>query len=94
MPVDAILATLQYFLVIVASTLPVPAGIFMPSFVIGAAMGRFIGELVALFYPNGFRNNQQLLILPGIYSVVGTSIFCKFYFKILGIFSDLAGVSL
>lgn len=63
---------LQYFLVIVANTLPVPTGIFMPAFVIGAAMGRFIGELMALGYPNGFRNDQQLLILPGIYSVVGS----------------------
>lgn len=43
----------------------------MPAFVIGAAVGRFIGELMALGYPNGFRNDQQLLILPGIYSVVG-----------------------
>lgn len=64
---------LQYFLVIVANTLPVPAGIFMPAFVIGAAIGRFIGELMALGYPNGFRNDQKLLILPGIYSVVGLS---------------------
>lgn len=64
---------LQYFLVIIASTLPVPAGIFMPAFVIGAAIGRFIGELMALGYPHGFRNDRQLLILPGIYSVVGLS---------------------
>ncbi|VDK87646.1 unnamed protein product, partial [Litomosoides sigmodontis] len=59
-----------YFLVIVANTLPVPTGIFMPAFVIGAAMGRLIGELMAFGYPNGFRNNQQLLVLPGIYSVI------------------------
>ncbi|KAK6102793.1 Voltage gated chloride channel family protein [Brugia pahangi] len=65
-----------YFLVIVSSTLPVPAGIFMPAFVIGAAIGRFIGELMALGYPNGFRNDRQLLILPGIYSVVGAVSFC------------------
>uniref|UniRef100_A0A0R3RQY3 Chloride channel protein n=1 Tax=Elaeophora elaphi TaxID=1147741 RepID=A0A0R3RQY3_9BILA len=65
-----------YFLVIVANTLPVPAGIFMPAFVIGAAMGRFIGELTAFTYPDGFRNDQLLLILPGIYSVVGAVSFC------------------
>ncbi|VDK85222.1 unnamed protein product, partial [Onchocerca ochengi] len=65
-----------YFLVIVASTLPVPAGIFMPAFVIGAAIGRFIGELMAFGYPNGLRNDHQLLILPGIYSVVGAVSFC------------------
>ncbi|VDN01710.1 unnamed protein product [Thelazia callipaeda] len=65
-----------YFLAIVASTLPVPAGIFMPAFVIGAAIGRLIGEFVALIYPHGFREDQQLLILPGIYSVVGAVSFC------------------
>ncbi|EFO19065.2 CBS domain-containing protein [Loa loa] len=65
-----------FFLVIVVSTLPVPTGIFMPAFVIGAAIGRFIGELMAFGYPNGFRNDQQLLILPGIYSVVGAVSFC------------------
>ncbi|WP_225537002.1 chloride channel protein [Wolbachia endosymbiont of Mansonella ozzardi] len=53
----------------VASTLPVPAGIFMPAFVIGAAISRFIRELIALADPIGFRNNQQLLILPDVYSV-------------------------
>uniref|UniRef100_A0A915PI94 Chloride channel protein n=1 Tax=Setaria digitata TaxID=48799 RepID=A0A915PI94_9BILA len=70
------LAVFIYFLVIIANTLPVPAGIFMPAFVIGAAMGRFIGELMAFAYPNGFRNDQKLLILPGIYSVVGAVSFC------------------
>ncbi|VDO30376.1 unnamed protein product [Onchocerca flexuosa] len=48
----------------------------MPAFVIGAAIGRFIGELMALGYPNGLRNDHQLLILPGIYSVVGAVSFC------------------
>ncbi|MCP9262385.1 Chloride channel protein [Dirofilaria immitis] len=65
-----------YFLVIIANTLPIPAGIFMPAFVIGAAIGRFIGELIAFGYPNGLRNDKQLLILPGIYSVVGAVSFC------------------
>ncbi|VDK30515.1 unnamed protein product [Gongylonema pulchrum] len=43
----------------------------MPAFVIGAAMGRFFGELMALGYPNGFRNDQQLLVLPGAVSFCG-----------------------
>ncbi|KHN87730.1 Chloride channel protein 2 [Toxocara canis] len=65
-----------YFLSIVASTLPVPAGIFMPVFVIGAGMGRLFGEIVAHNFPDGLRGDRQMLVYPGIYAVVGASSFC------------------
>uniref|UniRef100_A0A914ZQB7 Chloride channel protein n=1 Tax=Parascaris univalens TaxID=6257 RepID=A0A914ZQB7_PARUN len=65
-----------YFLSIVASTLPVPAGIFMPVFVIGAGMGRLFGEIVAHQFPDGLRGDRQMLVYPGIYAVVGASSFC------------------
>ncbi|VDK44123.1 unnamed protein product [Anisakis simplex] len=65
-----------YFLSIVASTLPVPAGIFMPVFVIGAGMGRLIGEVVAYKFPDGLRGDRHMLVYPGIYAVVGASSFC------------------
>jgi len=39
---------LKFILTILASTLPIPAGIFGPSFVLGAAIGRFIGEIMVL----------------------------------------------
>ena len=39
----------QFFLVAICITLALPAGIFVPSFVIGACGGRIIGELVVEF---------------------------------------------
>uniref|UniRef100_A0A914RSM9 Chloride channel protein n=1 Tax=Parascaris equorum TaxID=6256 RepID=A0A914RSM9_PAREQ len=65
----------EYFLSIVASTLPVPAGIFMPVFVIGAGMGRLFGEIVAHQFPDGLRGDRQMLVYPGIYAVVGKLFF-------------------
>ena len=37
--------------------LAIPAGIFVPSFVIGACGGRIIGELMVLLFPQGIRGN-------------------------------------
>ncbi len=44
-------ALTYFFLTILSSTLPIPSGIFGPSFVLGAAVGRAMGELVACWYP-------------------------------------------
>ncbi|KAK6046394.1 hypothetical protein COOONC_16101 [Cooperia oncophora] len=41
----------EFILSIVAATLPVPSGIFMPVFVLGGAFGRMTGELLRLYYP-------------------------------------------
>lgn len=44
----------------------------MPVFVVGAAVGRLFGEIMAANFPNGIRGEAtQILIYPGIYSVVG-----------------------
>uniref|UniRef100_A0A914D056 Uncharacterized protein n=1 Tax=Acrobeloides nanus TaxID=290746 RepID=A0A914D056_9BILA len=59
-----------FFLTALASTLPIPAGIFGPSFVLGGAMGRIIGEFVAVLYPDGIRGPDELQIYPGVYAVV------------------------
>ncbi|VDM50963.1 unnamed protein product [Toxocara canis] len=65
-----------YILCIIAVTLPVPAGIFMPVFVVGAAVGRLFGEVMAFSFPYGIRGKAaQILIYPGIYSVVGAAAF-------------------
>uniref|UniRef100_A0A0M3I243 Chloride channel protein n=1 Tax=Ascaris lumbricoides TaxID=6252 RepID=A0A0M3I243_ASCLU len=65
-----------YFMCIIAVTLPVPAGIFMPVFVVGAAVGRLFGEIMAANFPNGIRGEAtQILIYPGIYSVVAAAAF-------------------
>ena len=43
------------FLSILAATLPVPTGVLIPSFKMGAAFGRMVGEAMALWFPHGIR---------------------------------------
>lgn len=57
-----------------AVTLPVPTGVFMPVFTIGAAFGRLVGESMAAWFPRGIPNGDDLnLVIPGGYAVVGES---------------------
>ncbi|WKX98209.1 hypothetical protein Q1695_013692 [Nippostrongylus brasiliensis] len=71
------LFTVTFFVLsIVCSTLPIPAGIFMPVFVIGASFGRLVGESMALTFPDGIRSNHTIGIYPGVYAVVGAASFC------------------
>lgn len=66
----------QFFFSIIASTIPVPSGIFIPVFKIGAGLGRLIGESMHLWFPNGVRYGGRLSpILPGGYAVVGAAAF-------------------
>ncbi|XP_042226356.1 chloride channel protein 2-like isoform X1 [Homarus americanus] len=59
---------------VVASTLPVPSGIFIPVFKIGAALGRIVGETMASTFPNGLRyGGHNHIIIPGGYSIVGAA---------------------
>lgn len=58
----------------VASTLPVPSGILIPLFKVGAAFGRQIGELMASLYPLGIVAGYP--IVPGAYAMVGAASFC------------------
>jgi chloride channel 2 len=57
-------------MIILATVLPVPAGVFMPVFTLGAGFGRLIGETMAVFYPAGI-NGQA--IVPGGYAIVGAA---------------------
>uniref|UniRef100_A0A0K0FTT2 Chloride channel protein n=1 Tax=Strongyloides venezuelensis TaxID=75913 RepID=A0A0K0FTT2_STRVS len=63
----------NYFIVAICITLALPAGIFVPSFVIGACGGRVIGELMALLFPEGIRGPGAPQIYPGLYAVVGAA---------------------
>lgn len=66
-----------FILAIIASTLPVPSGIFMPVFVLGGAFGRLVGELLRLWYPTVIAQSGATdRIHPGIYAVVGAAAFC------------------
>nr|XP_039270307.1 chloride channel protein 2-like [Styela clava] len=80
-PTVNIYITLMIFIVLhfamtaFAITLPVPAGVFMPVFVIGAAFGRLVGETMSALYPQGFvgMGGQVFRIVPGGYAVVGAA---------------------
>ncbi|VDM54498.1 unnamed protein product [Angiostrongylus costaricensis] len=64
---------LQFVFSIVCMTLPVPSGVFMPIFVLGAAIGRLMGEVVAIALPLGLI--EGINIYPGVYAVVGAASF-------------------
>ncbi|KAN0050555.1 hypothetical protein ACTA71_003686 [Dictyostelium dimigraforme] len=54
----------------VSITLPIPYGIYIPLFAIGSAVGRFIGELMLVLFPNSKE------IYPTGYAVVGAAALC------------------
>nr|CAH0108617.1 unnamed protein product [Daphnia galeata] len=66
----------NFFLSILASTLPVPTGSLIPIFKVGAAFGRMIGEAMYLWFPEGISTGGVLHpILPGGYAIVGAAAF-------------------
>lgn len=67
-----------YFFIfsIICSTIPVPSGSFIPVFKIGAAVGRIIGEMVHMYFPNGVRHGKYVTpVVPGGYATVGGAAF-------------------
>ncbi|KAM6336614.1 chloride channel protein ClC-Kb-like [Alca torda] len=81
-PSATIFGTLAFFLLmkfwmlILATTLPLPAGYFMPIFIYGAAIGRLVGETVALLFPRGLWSEGDLRpIIPGGYALAGAAAF-------------------
>uniref|UniRef100_A0A0K0DQY1 Chloride channel protein n=1 Tax=Angiostrongylus cantonensis TaxID=6313 RepID=A0A0K0DQY1_ANGCA len=66
-------STGRFVFSIVCMTLPVPSGVFMPIFVLGAAIGRLMGEIVAIALPLGLI--EGINIYPGVYAVVGAASF-------------------
>nr|CAD2189352.1 unnamed protein product [Meloidogyne enterolobii] len=55
------------------NTMPIPCGMFMPLFVVGAAFGRLIGEIISSIFPDGIPGGTDQPIFPGIYAVVGAA---------------------
>ncbi|KAM6116781.1 chloride channel protein ClC-Kb-like [Phoenicopterus ruber ruber] len=81
-PSATIFGTLAFFLLmkfwmlILATTLPLPAGYFMPIFIYGAAIGRLLGEAVALLFPHGLRaEGDPRPVIPGGYALAGAAAF-------------------
>ncbi|EFB21814.1 hypothetical protein PANDA_010349, partial [Ailuropoda melanoleuca] len=81
-PRFTIFGTLAFFLVmkfwmlILATTIPIPAGYFMPVFIFGAAIGRLIGEAIAFAFPEGIvAGGVTNPIMPGGYALAGAAAF-------------------
>ncbi|KAM8815545.1 chloride channel protein 1 isoform 3-T3 [Rhynchonycteris naso] len=64
----------EFWMSIVSTTMPIPCGGFMPVFVLGAAFGRLVGEIMAMIFPDGILFDDILYkILPGGYAVIGAA---------------------
>ncbi|XP_021273209.1 chloride channel protein ClC-Ka isoform X3 [Numida meleagris] len=81
-PSATIFGTLVFFLLMkfwmltLATTLPLPAGYFMPVFIYGAAIGRLHGEVLALLFPRGIRaEGTAYPIVPSGYALAGAAAF-------------------
>ncbi|XP_055084540.1 chloride channel protein 2a [Periophthalmus magnuspinnatus] len=65
---------MKFWMSAVATTMPVPCGAFMPVFLIGAAFGRLVGEIMASAFPDGIHADGTVYpIVPGGYAVVGAA---------------------
>ncbi|KAK9539236.1 hypothetical protein VZT92_004354 [Zoarces viviparus] len=65
---------MKFWMSAVATTMPVPCGAFMPVFLIGAAFGRLVGEIMATLFPDGIHADGSVYpIVPGGYAVVGAA---------------------
>ncbi|XP_056149095.1 chloride channel protein 2a [Lampris incognitus] len=65
---------MKFWMSALATTMPVPCGAFMPVFLIGAAFGRLVGEIMAAMFPDGIHADGSVYpIVPGGYAVVGAA---------------------
>ncbi|XP_060707851.1 chloride channel K [Hemiscyllium ocellatum] len=67
---------MKFWMLILATTMPMPAGYFMPVLIYGAVIGRLAGEVMALIFPNGIKSEGVLNpIIPGGYALAGAAAF-------------------
>ncbi|KAM4562681.1 chloride channel K isoform 2-T2 [Odontesthes bonariensis] len=67
---------MKMWMLVLACTLPLPAGYFMPVFVYGAAIGRLLGEgVVYLSSTEGILGQQWKSVNPGGYALAGAAAF-------------------
>ncbi|KAJ8271154.1 hypothetical protein GJAV_G00123360 [Gymnothorax javanicus] len=65
---------MKFWMSALATTMPVPCGAFMPVFLIGAAFGRLVGEIMAAWFPDSIHPDGSIYpIVPGVYAVVGAA---------------------
>ena len=76
--INTFLFVVSNFLTIaIASTVPVPGGLIVPLFMLGAGVGRFFGEIAAFLFPHGMNPlNNSLGIIPGAYAVAASAALC------------------
>nr|XP_045005216.1 chloride channel protein ClC-Kb isoform X4 [Jaculus jaculus] len=66
----------RFWMLILATTIPIPAGYFMPLFVYGAAIGRLMGEVLSAAFPEGIMSGGVANpIMPGAYALAGAAAF-------------------
>lgn len=63
----ALLVLVKFPLIAISIGLPIPAGVFIPCFLLGSGMGRLYGEFMRLLFGSA--------IVPGGYAVVGAAAF-------------------
>nr|XP_057902712.1 chloride channel protein 1-like [Doryrhamphus excisus] len=65
---------MKFWMSAVATAMPIPSGAFMPVFILGAAFGRLVGEIMAAIFPHGIVFDGILYrIIPGGYAVIGAA---------------------
>ncbi|KAI0981484.1 hypothetical protein GJ496_000946 [Pomphorhynchus laevis] len=72
----AIFFSVNFILTILASTLPIPIGLYAPLFLLGGTFGRLFGELLVILFPDGVRyakTNISKPIIPAGYALAGAA---------------------
>ncbi|XP_018426878.1 PREDICTED: chloride channel protein ClC-Kb-like [Nanorana parkeri] len=70
----AIFVVMKFFMLLLANTMIIPAGYFLPVFVYGAGLGRLYGEIMAKIFPNGFISEGiPIKITPAGYALAGAA---------------------
>ncbi|XP_025030447.1 chloride channel protein ClC-Kb [Python bivittatus] len=72
----SVFLVMKFWMLILATTMPMPAGYFMPVFIYGAAIGRLVGEAAAFVFPGGITaEGPPSPITPGAYALAGAAAF-------------------
>ncbi|KFO19139.1 Chloride channel protein ClC-Ka [Fukomys damarensis] len=67
---------MRFWMLILATTVPIPAGYFLPIFIYGAAIGRLLGEALSVAFPEGIVAGGVINpIMPGSYALAGAAAF-------------------
>ncbi|CAH2272424.1 chloride channel -Kb-like [Pelobates cultripes] len=70
----AIFIVLKFFMLLLANTMIIPAGYFLPVFVYGAGLGRLYGEIMAKIFPEGIISEGiNIKITPAGYALAGAA---------------------